>query len=169
MKNEKTEILEIVDREGNVVGLAGREVLHSDPSLIHRVVHVLIFNSDGDLLLQRRSMNKDIAPGRWDTSVGGHINPGEDPLTAALREMEEELGVSCSGLEFLYTYLFTNHRESELVSTFRCSCESRFDFNRDEIDEVRWWGLQEIEAALGKDLFSKHFEQEFRNYLKRIS
>src|ERR1700690_2049992 len=94
MNNLKREILEIVDKYGTIIGHAERDVLHRNPSLIHRVVHVLVFNNDGGLLLQKRSMTKDIAPGAWDTSVGGHIDPGEDIWDAARREMSEELGIA---------------------------------------------------------------------------
>src|ERR1700690_3126952 len=142
MNNQKSEILEIVDKYGSVIGQAERVVLHRDPSLIHRVVHVLVFNTDGSLLLQKRSMNKDIAAGAWDTSVGGHINLGEGIWNAARREMFEELGIAdIDDLEFLYTYLYTNHRESELVSTFRCSYDGEIHINKDEVDEVHIWSL----------------------------
>ena len=77
----------------------------ADPSLLHKVVHVLVFNDAGNLLLQKRSMNKDVAPGKWDTSVGGHVSPGEDLKTAALREMKEELGVIPEDIEPLYSYI----------------------------------------------------------------
>ena len=167
MQNEEEEILEIVDRDGKAIGQATRAAVHANPALLHRVVHVLIFDNAGRLLLQRRSMNKDVAPGRWDTSVGGHINPGEKPLAAAAREMREELGISGPAPEFLYEYLFTNRRESELVSTFRCTHEGAMNFNRDEIDEVSFWQICDIQSALGNGILSAHFEQEFRNYLKR--
>ena len=87
MSSEGSEKLEIVDNDGNVIGLAERSELHRNPGLIHRVVHVLVFNNSGELLLQKRSLKKDIAPGKWDTSVGGHVNPGEDVFAAARREM----------------------------------------------------------------------------------
>lgn len=167
--DRKTEILEIVDRQGNVIGRAERAVLHADPSLIHRVVHVLVFDQEGRLLLQKRSKKKDVAPGKWDTSVGGHINPCEEPPAAAVREMEEELGVSGCSLEFLYTYLFTNHRESELVHTYRCTFGGDVAFNQEEIDAVRYWSLPEIQAGLGQEIFSSHFEQEIAHYLNQPS
>ncbi len=166
MQTPGEEILEIVNRQGIVIGLCNRTVLHSDPALIHRVVHVLVFNQAGALLLQKRSMNKDIAPGKWDTSVGGHINPGEEASAAAGREMSEELGIAVDGMELLYTYLFANLRESELVTTFRCSWDGHIDFNRDEIDEVRYWDVSKIQAGIGKNIFSGHFEQEIRKYLE---
>jgi isopentenyldiphosphate isomerase len=89
--SDGNEILEVVDKYGNVLKLAKRSEIHRNPSLIHRVVHVLVFDKKGRLLLQKRSLNKDVAPGKWDTSVGGHVNPGEDILEAAKREMKEEL------------------------------------------------------------------------------
>ena len=88
------EILEVVDKNGNVLELAKRSEIHGNPSLLHRVVHILVFDGKGRILLQKRSLNKDVAPGKWDTSVGGHVNPGEDILDAAKREMKEELGIA---------------------------------------------------------------------------
>jgi isopentenyl-diphosphate delta-isomerase type 1 len=162
------EIFEVLNTEGRVIGLATRSEVHSNPSLLHRVVHIMVFNKQGDLLLQKRSMNKDIGPGKWDTSVGGHVNPGEDVYSAAVREMDEELGIVLSDLQFLYSYLFKNHRESELVSTFSCVYEGGVHFNTEEIDEVRFWHMQSIEEQIGKGIFSSHFEQEYTHYLQHI-
>jgi len=162
------EIFEVLDTEGQVIGLATRSAVHSDPSLIHRVVHVMVINEQGELLLQKRSINKEIAPGRWDTSVGGHVNPGEEVYDAAVREMKEELGIAPSDLQFLYRYLFRNQRESELVTTFTCICDGVVHFNREEIDEVRFWPLSSIKRQIGKGIFSNHFEQEFSQYVRQI-
>ena len=159
------EKLEVVDEDGNVIGLAARAELHRDPSLIHRVVHVLLFNRSGELLLQKRSMKKDTAPGKWDTSVGGHISPGEDDLAAALREMEEELGIAGCELRYLYRYLYLNDHESELVSTFSCICEKRIAFNKEEIDQVAFWKIEDIRKSLGTEVFSGQFEKEILHYL----
>jgi isopentenyl-diphosphate delta-isomerase type 1 len=165
MTSEGSEKLEIVDAKGNVIGLAERSALHRNPGLIHRVVHVLVFNNNGELLLQKRSPKKDVAPGKWDTSVGGHINPGEDVLAAAKREMEEELGIKDCDLRYLYRYLFSNHRESELVETFSCVYEGKITFNKEEIDEVAFRDIPSIKKGLGKNIFSGHFEKEIRRYL----
>ena len=63
----------LVDEEGNVIGKATRIECHSGSKLLHPVIHLHIFNSAGDLLLQKRSMRKDIQPGKWDPAVGGHV------------------------------------------------------------------------------------------------
>lgn len=167
MLSDGDEILEVVDEKGDVLKLAKRSEIHSDPSLIHRVVHVLVFDNEGRLLLQKRSLNKDVAPGKWDTSVGGHINPGEDIFEAAKREMNEELGISDCRLDYLYAYQFSNHIESELVSTFFCMYNGKFFFNKDEIDEIAFWDMKKIKENLGKNVFSTHFEKEISAYLKK--
>ncbi|GAB4406841.1 MAG: NUDIX domain-containing protein [Thermodesulfovibrionales bacterium] len=164
--SDTEEHLEIVNEKGAVVGLASRSEVHGNPSLIHRVVHVLVFNKNGELLLQKRSKNKDVAPDRWDTSVGGHVGVGEDLLFSAKREMEEELGIAGCEIQFLYSYIHSNPYETELVTTYWCICEGDISFNRDEIDEVRFWGFDEIREALGRGILSENFEDEFRNYLR---
>lgn len=166
MTSKDSEKLEIVDAKGNVMGLGERSELHRNPGLIHRVVHVLVFNKKGELLLQKRSQKKDVAPGKWDTSVGGHVAPGEDALAAAKREMEEELGIKGCELQHLYRYLFSNHRESELVTTYSCMYDGEAVFNREEIDEVAFWDIKRIRETLGAGIFSGHFEKEIRRYLK---
>lgn len=160
------EVLEIVNEKGDVVGKARRSEIHGNPSLIHRVVHLLVFNNNGDLLLQKRSLNKDVAPGKWDTSVGGHINPNEDIVNAAKRELHEELGVlSPNNLNFLYSYIHTNPYETELVYTYSCEAEGEFHFNRDEITEVRFFSIAEIKERLGRGALSDNFEHEIAIYL----
>lgn len=161
------EYVELVDEDGRSAGRATRAEAHAEPSLIHKVVHVLVLNrrnGQDKLLLQKRSLNKDIAPGLWDVSVGGHVRPGEGPLEAAKRETEEELGISCPEIIFFYSYVFRGKRESEHVSTFSCRHPGPFIPNREEIDELRFFGFEEIMSSLGSGLFSENFEAEFRQY-----
>lgn len=161
-------MLDIVDHKGEVIGRAERSIVHGNPLLAHRVVHVLVLDgTQKKILLQRRSMLKDVAPGRWDTSVGGHMNPGEGLIEAALREMEEELGVVCEPA-FLYSYTHTNPYETELVSTYVCIHEGGFSFNTEEIDELRFWDIEEIQSALDTDILSDNFKHEFQTYRAHI-
>ena len=166
--SDHEELLEVVNHKGEVITILPRTHIHGNPSLIHRVVHVLVFNKVGELLLQKRSISKDVAPGKWDTSVGGHLNPGEDPLSAARREMSEELGISPGQLKFLYTYIHTNSYETELVYTYSCLYEGEIYFNPSEIDEVKFWSLGEIHKHMGKKTLSDNFEHEVLNYLKLV-
>lgn len=155
------EIFEIVDENDNVVGAAPRSECHGNPMLIHRVAHVLVFNHAGELLLQKRSLSKDVQPGRWDTSVGGHLDLGESYLQAAYREMEEELGIRNVPLTFLYRSKIRNAYESENISTYLALHDGPFRFAIREIDEVRFWSGKQIEAALGTGDLTPNFEQEW--------
>jgi isopentenyldiphosphate isomerase len=163
------EMIEIVDAEGRVLAVRKRSEVHGDPSLLHKVVHVLVFNDNGELLLQKRSANKDVAPGKWDTSVGGHVSPGEDLMTAALREMEEELGIHCDNIKPVYSYIHSNPYESELVFTHICTHNGPFPFNREEIDEVAFWRMADIERALGGGTMSSNLESDIRIYFSRLN
>ncbi len=160
------EMIEVVDPEGRVLGLRPRGEVHGNPELLHRVVHLIVVNSKGEILLQKRSMDKDVAPGRWDTSVGGHIAPGEALEEALKRETLEELGFVPENVRFLYKYIHRNPYESELVYTFETLYEGPFNYNRQEVSEVRFWSVRQIKEALGTDLLSENFKEEFQRYIK---
>jgi isopentenyl-diphosphate delta-isomerase type 1 len=163
------EMLEIINADGDTIGISSRSEIHGNPSLMHRVVHVLVFNDNGELLLQKRSINKDVAPGMWDTSLGGHVAPGEDIIYAAKREMEEELGVLPDKLEPIYTFVYKNDYEIELVFTHRCVHNGPFPFDMEEIDDVKFWSMDKIKKAIGKGLLSNNFEVEFEKYQESLS
>jgi len=158
------EFFDIVDETGRVFGRRTRQECHGNPALIHQAVHVLVFNRRGELFLQRRAPQKDIQPGKWDTSVGGHLQPGEAPEHGARREAEEELGLAGAKLHFAYQYLWRSPRESELVRTFLVLDEGPFRLQADEIDDGRFWTLDEIRAALGAGCFTPNFEFEFGKF-----
>lgn len=160
------EPLELVDEAGRALGTVTRREAHGDPRLIHRVVHVLVVNRRGEILLQRRSLSRSTAPGRWDTSVGGHCAPGEGAEEAARRELREELGIDAP-IAPCHEWLYRNGRESEYVHAFLLRHEGPFRPDPGEIDEVRFWSPGEIEAALGGGLFSGQFEGEYDRYRRR--
>lgn len=165
---DKEEFLEIVNEKGEVIGYARRSDVHGNPSLIHKVVHILVFNKKGEILLQKRALNKDVAPGKWDTSVGGHVSIGEDLFFSSKREMQEELGINGVDVEFLYSYIHRNNYESEFVTTFKCIYDGEIFFNKQEIDEVKFWTFEEIIEAMGKKILSDNFENEFMTYLNYL-
>lgn len=152
----------VVDEQGNTIGEAPRHVCHDGKSmLLHPVIHLYLFNSGGKLFLQKRSMMKDIQPGKWDTSVGGHVAPGESAEDAVKRETEEELGLKGLSMMFEFRYIWQSNRERELVSSFSAISDDIPVINVEEIDEGRFWDISEIRESLGKDLFTPNFEYEF--------
>jgi isopentenyldiphosphate isomerase len=156
------EYLPLVDEKGNVMGKAARSECHGNPALIHPVVHLHVFGSDGRLLLQHRSAEKDLLPGYWDTAVGGHIAFGEETLQALEREAQEELGIAPHTARFLYQYLWRTKIESEFVSTFSLQSDGPFRIDPREVSEVRLFSRQEISGKMGEEFFTPNFEEEFR-------
>lgn len=95
------EVIDIVDEDNNIVGKELKSKAHRNGHW-HKAIHIWIYNSEGEILLQRRALDKDSYPGMWTHAVGGHISSGEDPETAALREAVEEidLNIKKKDLEF---------------------------------------------------------------------
>ncbi|HEY5998757.1 MAG TPA: 50S ribosomal protein L11 methyltransferase [bacterium] len=155
------EIFEVVDEEGCVVGRAPRSACHRDPALLHRVSHVIVVDAAGRIYLQRRPLTKDIQPGKWDTSVGGHLDIGEDHEAGARREMREELGLE-GELRFLYRYLWRTERESELVATYLHVARGEPRPHPGEIDEGRWFTAAEAAALVGRGEATPNLAEELR-------
>lgn len=160
-----TEYFPLVTEDGEVIGKATRKECHSGTFWLHPVVHLHVFNSRGELYLQKRSETKDIQPGKWDTSVGGHIDFGEETEIALRREVREELSITEFEPEFITRYKFTSRQESELVNVFRTTYDGAISPDPGEISEGRFWTIDEIKSALGKDVFTPNFEQEFINII----
>lgn len=154
------EYLPLVDENGRVTGKALRSEVHGNPSLMHPVVHLHIFDSRGRLLFQRRAPSKDLYPGFWDTAVGGHVAFGEDAEDALRREAFEELEVRTETARFLYSYVMRNPYETEFVSTWSIVCDGPFTVNADEVAEVRFFSKQETAEKLGRGFFTPNAEEE---------
>jgi len=164
--NSDDEIYDLVDMDDRVIGRATRKEIHQK-NLIHRSVHIFVFNPEGWLFLQKRALSKDENPGFWDTSSAGHVDSGESYLTAANRELQEELGIS----EILQPFMRIKacaESHWEHVTAYTCLTSQPIIINPAEISEGRFWPLKEINATLEKknNNFTSTFKIIFINYLK---
>lgn len=158
--DNKDELFPIIDEQGTITGSATRGECHSGSKLLHPVVHLHVFNSKGEIYLQKRPDWKDIQPGKWDTAVGGHIDLGENVEQALQREVMEELGISNFNPEFITSYLFESDRERELVFVHKTIYDGEITPNKEELNGGRFWSIEEVKAKLGKGVFTPNFEQE---------
>lgn len=155
------EIFDVVNDRDEVIGQATRREVHAR-GLLHRAVHVLVFNARGQIFLQKRSLAKDSAPGCWASSCSGHVDSGEDYLTAAVRELEEEIGLRIAGPHLLVPILREGPceaTEQEFVWVYRLVSEGPFILNPAEIDSGKWFTLGELgrEIAEKPEAFAKSF------------
>lgn len=157
------EMVPVVEENGLVIGQATRQSVHDGSKLMHPVIHLHIINREGCLYIQKRSMKKDLLPGRWDTAVGGHVDYGETLEEALYREAYEELGFRDFNPIFLKSYIWESAREKELVSVFATVGNFTLKPDNDEVTEGRYWNMSEIESNLARGLFTPNFEQEFKS------
>ena len=163
---DNIEYFPAVEEDGNIIGKATRTECHSGTFILHPVVHLHVFNSAGELYLQKRALNKDIQPGKWDTSVGGHVDYGEEIEAALRREAREELGISDFVPTFITRYKFISHQEAELVHSFYTIFNNEIDADPVEISEGKFWKIADIETQLGNNIFTPNFEQEWESIIK---
>ena len=138
------EIFDVVNERDEVVGQAPRSEVHRR-KLLHRAVHVLVFNARGQIFLQKRSLQKDCSPGLWDSSASGHLECGEDYDVCAVREVREELGVDLGATpQRLFKIDACLETGQEFVWVYRCEAEGPFKLNQEEIQGGGWFAPAEL-------------------------
>ena len=138
------EIFDVVNERDEVVGQESRGEVHR-LGLMHRAVHVLVFNTAGQVFLQKRSMRKDRQPGLWDSSCSGHVDAGEDYDACAVRELGEEIGLHLTAApQRLFKLAACADTDQEHVWVYRCEAEGPFSLHPEEIERGGWFAPTEV-------------------------
>jgi isopentenyldiphosphate isomerase len=138
------DIFDVVNERDEVTDRKPRGEVHR-LGLLHRAVHVLVFNSRGQIFLQKRSMKKDRQPGLWDSSASGHVDSGEDYDATAVRELQEEIGLRLAKAPArLFKINACPETDQEFVWVYRCESQGPFELNREEIDRGGWFSPEEV-------------------------
>ena len=145
------ELLDVVDENDSVTGVKTRGKIHA-LGLMHRAVHILVFNSSAELFIQKRSMSKDNNPGLWDSSAAGHVNSGEDYYDCAIRELGEELGITITApLEQLFRLPASPITDMEHCIVYRYINDGPFQLEAEEIDEGAWLSGSEMDRRVSAE------------------
>jgi isopentenyl-diphosphate delta-isomerase type 1 len=162
--NPPDEKFDIVDAQDRVIGSAPRSQVHAQ-GLFHRAVHLWLFHPDGRLLLQKRSLSKDREPGRWTSSVSGHVNSGEEYDVAMNREIPEEIGVpsaTCQDFSKIKYFSACSETDQEFVWLYRAIHPGPFQPDPAEVADLEWFPLKQLEAKIKKQ------PQEFSSCLLHL-
>jgi isopentenyl-diphosphate delta-isomerase type 1 len=165
----KKETLNIVDENDNIIGKEQRERVHKS-GLLHREIHVWVYNNKGEVLLQKRSMSKDTFPGLLDASVGGHVDLGENYNDAGVKELEEETGIKADKKDLIYLIKIRGKIYDEVTgmtnNTFRVSYAYKYngDLQSLRLEEGKAISLEfwSIDRVLNPSLEDR---QKFISYL----
>ena len=138
------DIFDVVNECDEVIGRAPRSEVHAR-GLLHRAIHVLVFNSRGEVFLQKRSMKKDRQPGVWDSSCSGHVDSGEDYDQTAVRELQEEIGLRLKAAPArLFKIDACAETDAEFVWVYQCQSNGPFQLDPDEIDAGDWFAPERV-------------------------
>jgi len=166
------ELFDIVNEQDQVIGQEMRSIVHQN-GLWHRGVHVLLFSGDGKLLVQQRSRNRVHAPSALDCSVSEHVKAGEGYYAAAIRGLEEEMGLDEVAIHPLIKFKMNyGPNDNEISTLYQGEVDPvKVKFDPIEVDWVGYYSLTELEEFLSQEafIFSYWFEQIIRWYLSEES
>ncbi len=159
------EIYNIVDENDCIIGKASRKHIHQN-NLLHRSVHILVFNSQKKLYLQKRALSKDENPGLWDTSSAGHVDAGESYDDCACRELLEELDIKADLTPFI-KIAACHETYGEHIQVYTCVTDDEIRINPEEISEGAFFDLLQIKKDISATpgLFTSSFKLLFKQIL----
>jgi isopentenyldiphosphate isomerase len=139
------EMVDIVDETNVVTGCLTRQEVRSQ-NLLHRGVGILVYNCKGEVYVHQRTSTKDLFPSMFDMLVGGVVSSGEDYLTAARREVQEELGVENDDLEELFHHLYLGPKNRSWIAVYRVLWDGPISHQAEEIAWGGWMAEPDLKA-----------------------
>lgn len=137
------EIVAIVDERNRVVGSAARREMRAR-RLPHRAAYVLVFDSRGHVFVQKRTRTKDVFPGYYDPAAGGVVLAGETFLEAALRELEEEMGIRGVPLQDLFEFYYEDAHNRVRGAAYRCMYDGPVTLQEEEVESGAFMAVDDV-------------------------
>lgn len=147
--DKQDELFVVVDKNDKIIDYRTRYDCHHNKQLIHRAIGIIIYNDQDQILLQKRSRNKDLNPGLYTISTSGHVDKGETYLQTATRELLEELGVKIP-ITRKKRFLAELEQETEMHCLFTGKYDGPFYPNKEEVDEVKFVSQNQLKKMLSQ-------------------
>ena len=147
------EIVAIVNERNVEIGSAPRREMRAK-GLLHRSTYILVFNSHGELYVQKRTMTKDVFPGYYDPATGGVVLAGESYDQSAIRELEEEMGIRQVPLTWLFDFYFADQRTRVWGGAYSCVYDGPLVLQEEEVESVSLMTVEEIFQRTETELFT---------------
>lgn len=162
------ELIDILDENGKKTGVSKTKKEAHANGLWHQAAHIWIYNSKGEMLLQKRSKTKDSHPGMWDISVAGHFTAGDTPDMAAMREILEEMGIKVNPEDLKkvmvrkvskdYDHLNWHNREFDHVYLFKLDLPApKLKLQLEELEDIKFISLDKLEGELKDPILCKSY------------
>lgn len=152
MQNASEELVDIVDHDDNVLYQCTRKEMRAQV-LCHRAVFIAVVNSAGELLIHQRSAMKDLWPSFWDIAVGGVVAAGESYDSAALRELDEEVGISGVPLVELGVGTYSDEEVSLVGRCFMVKYDGPLVLRDGEVVTTEWVSQSDLQQRLAERKF----------------
>ena len=160
------EMVDVIDENDNVIDTLPRKEVRSR-NLLHRGAAIVIKNNKGELLVHKRTMSKDVFPGKYDMFVGGAVSAGENYEESAKREMEEEVGVTAN-LNFKFKHMSSCKTNPGVTSVFEATHDGPFKFQEEEIEEGFFVSKEKIEEMRSTHNFCDDSFELYNIYKENI-
>jgi isopentenyl-diphosphate delta-isomerase len=169
MTDEK-DMLTLVDSEDNPIGVATREECHTGKGKMHRALSIFVFNSKGEILLQKRSKEKQLWPSFWTNTCCTHSKNGESVEEVAHRRLEEEMGFDC-GLKEIFSFEYRAKyenvgSENEFDHVLFGKYDGHVFANPKEVEEWKWVDVKKLRDDLEKN--PQDYTPWFKIALKKL-
>jgi isopentenyldiphosphate isomerase len=157
------ELVTIVDERNRVVGAVPRRQMRAG-KLPHRATYVLVFNSRGDLYVQKRTQSKDVFAGYYDVAAGGVILAGESYEEGAVRELEEELGIRGVPLIRLFDFSYKDEAVKVWGAVFSCVYDGEVVLQQEEVESGAFLAVDEVFRLAATERFTPDGLYVLRRY-----
>ncbi|MFH1627467.1 MAG: NUDIX hydrolase YfcD [Pseudomonadota bacterium] len=161
---KEEEIVVIVDEDNHVIGAEPRSRMRAG-GMAHRATYILVFNSRGEMFVQKRTGNKDIYPGFYDVAAGGVVSDGETYDACAERELEEEMGIRGVPLEGLFDFYHVDGATRIWGKAYRCLYDGDIVLQEEEVESGEFLGIEEILRRSQREPFTPDGLYVLRRYL----